>query len=232
MKSIRAVFFDAGGTLIHIDAPFILQVLAAHGLERDAVAFRHADIAARRAVSEHLRAGAHVDDRGRWQIWAGRVLAELGCDAATAESVRAAVRVHAGDGRLWSRTLDGTAAMLSGLRAAGLVVGVVSNSDGRVASFLARAGLAAHLDFVVDSGTVGVEKPDPRIFAIACARAGVPPDAAIHVGDVYEIDVLGARAAGITPVLVDPDDLVPDADCARIRDVAALPAWLSTPRAA
>ena len=51
MKSIRAVFFDAGGTLIHIDAPFILQVLAAHGLERDAVAFRHADIAARLHIS-------------------------------------------------------------------------------------------------------------------------------------------------------------------------------------
>jgi putative hydrolase of the HAD superfamily len=122
--------------------------------------------------------------------------------------------------------------MLGELRAAGLAVGVVSNSDGRVESLLAAAGLRPFLDFVIDSGSVGVEKPDPRIFALACERAGVPPQHALHVGDVYEVDVLGARAAGVTPVLFDPDDLVPDADCARISDLAALPALLLTPRAA
>jgi hypothetical protein len=60
------------------------------------------------------------------------------------------------------------------------------------------------VDFVVDSGVVGVEKPDPRIFRIACERAGVKPAEAVHVGDFYDIDVLGARAAGVHALLLDP----------------------------
>jgi putative hydrolase of the HAD superfamily len=140
--------------------------------------------------------------------------------------------MHSEAGRLWTRTRAGTADMLAGLRSAGLVVGVVSNSDGRVEQFLETAGLRPHLDFVIDSGRVGVEKPDPRIFQIACEHAAVRPDQAVHVGDVYEIDVLGARAAGILPVLVDPDDLMPHADCARIPHVGVLPAWLGALRAA
>jgi putative hydrolase of the HAD superfamily len=232
MNSIRAVFLDAGGTLIHLDAPLILGALAEQGLERDAEDFRRADVAARQLVSLRLRSGEPIDDRTRWHIWAGALLAGLGCDERAAAAVSTTVRAHAAAGRLWSRTADGTTAMLGELRAAGLAVGVVSNSDGRVESLLAAAGLRPLLDFVIDSGSVGVEKPDPRIFALACARAGVSPQHALHVGDVYEVDVLGARAAGVTPVLFDPDDLVPDADCARIRDLAALPALLLTPRAA
>jgi putative hydrolase of the HAD superfamily len=73
---------------------------------------------------------------------------------------------------------------------------------------------------------VGVEKPDPRIFHLACERGGVTCDEAVHVGDVYEIDVLGARAAGVHPLLIDPDGLHADADCERIPAITDLPRWL------
>ena len=76
---------------------------------------------------------------------------------------------------------------------------MVSNADGRVESFLRHVGITKYLDFVVDSGLVGVEKPDPRIFEIALERAQVRKDEVVHVGDVYEVDVVGARAAGIEP---------------------------------
>jgi putative hydrolase of the HAD superfamily len=232
MNPIRAVFLDAGGTLIHLDERLILEVLAGAGSPRDAVAYRAADLAARRAVSERMRRGELVDDRTRWRIWAETLLSRLECTELEVDAVRASVRSHSEAGRLWSRIEPGTVAALDALRRDGLVVSVVSNSDGRVEGFLATAGLLPHLDFVIDSAVVGVEKPDPRVFAIACARAGVPPDQAIHVGDVYEVDVLGARAAGLTPVLFDPDDMVPDADCARIRRLDELPGWLRTRRAA
>ncbi|HSJ15868.1 MAG TPA: HAD-IA family hydrolase [Longimicrobiales bacterium] len=232
MNPIRAVLFDAGGTLIHLDAELILAALAEAGVPCDAASFAYAERAARATVSARMRAGERIDDRTRWRIYAQALLAGLGCDAAAARSVRAAVRAHGQAGRLFTRTVAGTAETLAELRAAGLVVGVISNSDGRVESFLETAGLRGALDFVIDSGTFGVEKPDPRIFAAGCARAGVSAAEAVYVGDVYEVDVLGARAAGLLPVLVDPDDLVPEADCARIPDVCALPAWLRTPRAA
>lgn len=230
--ALRAVFLDAGGTLIHLDAPFILAALAEQGVVRDVAAFARADRAARQAVAARLAAGPPGDDRARWQLFAATLLRELGCDDAVAVAVRAAVTGHNQAGRLWSRTLEGTAGALAALRRQGLVLGVVSNSNGHVARFLEHAGLREYLDFVVDSAIVGFEKPDPRIFEVALSLAGVAPAEAVHVGDVYEIDVVGARRAGITPVLFDADDVLPHADCARIRSIGELPAWLGAESAA
>lgn len=226
-NAIRAVFLDAGGTIIHLDAPYILEVLAQQGLERDAAAFARAERAARTAIAQLVSSGQPTDDRSRWRIFAHTLLAELGCDDIVASAVRTAVAAHNQAGRLWSRTVEGTAEVLAALRAAGYHVAVVSNSNGHVERFLENAGLRPYLDFVIDSGIEGVEKPDPRIFEIALARAGVAAHEAVHVGDIYEIDVVGARAAGLRPVLLDPDDLAPGADCTRIRSLAELPAWLA-----
>jgi putative hydrolase of the HAD superfamily len=65
-------------------------------------------------------------------------------------------------------------------------------------------GILDHFDLVVDSGNVGVEKPDPRIFRVAFDRFGVGADDALHLGDVFATDVLGARAAGCRHALIDP----------------------------
>lgn len=80
----------------------------------------------------------------------------------------------------------------------------MSNSDGTVASLLDRAGLAARLACIVDLGVVGIEKPDPRIFALAAARLAVEPEACVYVGDFLSLDVEGARGAGMEGVLLDP----------------------------
>jgi putative hydrolase of the HAD superfamily len=103
---------------------------------------------------------------------------------------------------LWSAVTPGSGESLSRLRAAGLRLGVVSNSDGRVEQALQAAGLRQYFDVVVDSALVGVEKPDPRIFEAALGALGVAPEEALYVGDLYEIDVVGARAAGIEAVLL------------------------------
>jgi putative hydrolase of the HAD superfamily len=81
---------------------------------------------------------------------------------------------------------------------------VISNSNGTVRSILSSLGLQAQLDFVLDSAEIGTEKPHPGIFRIALAQAGVSPDEAIHVGDLYSVDVLGARSAGMAAILLDP----------------------------
>jgi HAD superfamily hydrolase (TIGR01549 family) len=103
---------------------------------------------------------------------------------------------------LWCSVMESSAPSLARLRAAGLRLGVVSNSDGRVEQALEAAGIRHLFDAVVDSTLMGVEKPDPRIFQAALERLGVDPEEAIYVGDLYEIDVLGARAAGIEAVLL------------------------------
>ena len=61
------------------------------------------------------------------------------------------------------------------------------------------------MDFILASALAGVEKPDRRIFEMALSRAGVSPERAIHVGDDYEADIMGARSTGIEAVLIDRD---------------------------
>lgn len=127
---------------------------------------------------------------------------------------------------LWCGVRPGTAEALEALRGRGLRLGIVSNADGRVDGLLGDVGLLPYFEVVVDSKAVGFEKPDPRIFHAALEMMGVAAKDAAYVGDVYEIDVAGARAAGMRPVLLDPLDRFGALDCERIRALGELPALL------
>ncbi len=108
---------------------------------------------------------------------------------------------------------------LRALRARGLRLAVVSNWDHRLVERCHELGLVDHFDAVVGSATVRCEKPDPSIFDRALDRLGLSGEEVWHVGDLYLADVLGARAAGIEPVLLDRNDLLPEVDCRRIRSL-------------
>jgi putative hydrolase of the HAD superfamily len=218
MPRHRAIFLDAGGTLIHLDRAFILSALADVGVHKDESAFLRADQAARERRSAAIRKGEVPDDATSWRIYAACLLERLDAAGAAAEDVSTRVKARHRAGTLWTRVEPGTAETLAELKARGYTLGVVSNADGRVANFLELAGLARWLDFVVDSGAVGVEKPQRAIFEIALRQAGVLPAEAIHVGDVYEVDVLGARAAGMEAILLSAHG---DAAPAGVRTIRA-----------
>jgi putative hydrolase of the HAD superfamily len=105
---------------------------------------------------------------------------------------------------LWSLVPDGLTAALDRVRAGGVRVAIVSNSEGKLTEQLEGLGVLGSLDLVVDSGVLGIEKPDPRIFRVALERFDVPPERALHLGDTFGTDVVGARAAGVRVALVDP----------------------------
>ena len=123
---------------------------------------------------------------------------------------------------LWRKTEDGTDLVLNELKKRAYILGVVSNSDGRIENAFEQANLRAYFDFFIDSFNVGVEKPDPRIFLLATERARIAPEEAAYVGDLYWVDVVGARAAGLRPVLYDPFDLNQNHDCLCIKSIDAL----------
>jgi putative hydrolase of the HAD superfamily len=123
---------------------------------------------------------------------------------------------------LWCVTALGTRAALGHLRSAGLRLGVVSNSDGRVEAALEAAGLRDCFDVVIDSALFGAEKPDPAIFRAALRTLAVEPHEALYVGDLYEVDVLGARAAGMEAVLLAPSDAAVPDDVHRVVSIAVL----------
>ncbi len=95
----------------------------------------------------------------------------------------------------------------------GLVQGVVSDWGTDLVPLLHAHEVTKHLDFVVASAAVGTAKPHPDIFRFALARADLEADEVIYVGDSYVSDVLGARAVGITPVLLDREGKAPAVDC-------------------
>lgn len=227
----RVIFLDAGGTLIHLDRAFILSALAEHGVPCDEAGFSAASRAAQSRVTQLLRSGAPGDDAHRARLYWAAFLRHAGCLDGTGEAVAAAIFRRHDEGLLWSCVEPGTRDALAELRRQGYILGVVSNSDGQVGDLLRRAGLAELLDLVVDSAVVGIEKPDARIFWLACQAAGAAPAEALHVGDIYDIDVVGARAAGLDALLVDPGDACGDVDCPRIPGVSHLPGWPGLQRA-
>jgi len=127
--------------------------------------------------------------------------------------VRECLRRMHGERHLWCAVQERTHESLTRLRAAGLRLGIVSNSDGRVEQALAAAGLLDYFDVVIDSSLVGIEKPDPGIFLAALDALGVAPEEALYVGDLYEVDVLGARAAGMEAVLLSSCGSQPGRPC-------------------
>ena len=227
MAQIRAVFLDAGGTLIHLDRGFILAALAEQGIAKDEAAFLIADQSAREHRAAAIRAGEVLDDASSWRVYAVRLLALLEATGEAAEGVSAAIRQRHRAGTLWTHVEPGTLETLAQLKDRGYTLGVVSNADGRVENFLSHVGITKYLDFVVDSGIVGVEKPNPRIFEIALERGGVRKDEVVHVGDVYEVDVLGARAAGIEPIMIITTGSAAPADVRVIRSFTELPTRLN-----
>jgi putative hydrolase of the HAD superfamily len=202
---MRAVFFDVGGTLVHIDhARIAAAVQRVLGRALVPESFVLAEYAGRAAMEAFIAANPASRDGQRWDCHFRGMLGALGLgDEEFDRCVPAIVASHR-ERHLWCVVPPGTAEALESLAQSGWYVACVSNADGKVAQLLEGLGLLQRVKFVVDSGVVGVEKPDPRIFAMAVERAGIPAGQTYYVGDVHAIDVRGAEAAGLVPVLLDP----------------------------
>jgi HAD superfamily hydrolase (TIGR01509 family) len=101
---------------------------------------------------------------------------------------------------------------------------VVSNANGVLHRMFDRVGLARYFDVICDSCVEKVEKPDPRYFQIALERSGSRPESTTMVGDLYHVDVVGARNAGLDAILLDPLNLYAGVDCERVETLGALSA--------
>jgi putative hydrolase of the HAD superfamily len=210
----RAIVFDAGHTLLEMDYARLTAFLASRGHDLGEGAVTEAERRARMRLDTERAAQASRERTGEGRYV--RYLAEhLGiADDAERRAIaewRRAFNVPIG----LCHQADGEASKaLQHAREAGLVVGVISNSNGSVKQALEIAGLAPHLDFVIDSSVVGISKPDSRIFALGLQAAGAAPGETVYVGDSYFVDVVGARQAGLGAVLFDPGRTWGARDCA------------------
>ncbi len=211
------LLLDAGNTVLLMDFEWLKGLLSRYGWNYQVQTLMRAEAWARPRLSRYLSEGTSTEAPDTLLFYAKALLEKAAkIEEKEGESTLAtpsggqmkeflgALRAEDNWDRLWSRVPQGLPQALEAFRASGRRLGIVSNADGTVAQKLERAGLLPLFDFVVDSALVGMEKPDPGIFELALERADLPPDRVLYVGDLYAIDVLGARRAGITGALVDP----------------------------
>jgi HAD superfamily hydrolase (TIGR01509 family) len=213
-----------------MDFAYLAGELGARGFSTSGDELERAEAAARPAISHAIQNSASTETREMFEYWVGLVLAgtrvgrTLDATAQTrlAREMAPLLRQPGQSHLLWRRVMPGADEALPLLRAAGYRMYVVSNSDGTAEKSLAQCGLREHLDAVFDSHHVGFEKPDPRFFAHALRESGADPARTLHVGDLYAADVVGARAAGIHALLLDPFGDWPPLDVERAPTLRAL----------
>jgi putative hydrolase of the HAD superfamily len=229
----RAVFFDAGETLVHPSPSFpglFLAVLAEHGHERDLVDVTAAARTVGRRFSEAAR------DQDRWTLtpersrrfWMGVYEQMLGSlDLPARDGLREDLyRAFTDLGNY--AVFDDVREVLDGLTASGIILGIVSNFESWLGDLLLALDVRDRFRVIVISGVEGIEKPDPAIYRLALERADVPATQSAFVGDSPIFDIEPARALGLTPVLIDRRGLHPGHAGHRIEDLRELPGLLGT----
>lgn len=223
---VETVLLDAGGVLLDLDYAFVKRLLDARHVATTVLALSLAESIARTTIDHRVREGGRSSDA--WRDYFRILLTRVGVPPEwTDEIIDTLADAHERVG-LWTVPIDGAIDTVQELRRSGYRLGVVSNAEGRVERDLEGAGFAGLFGTVVDSHLVGVEKPDPRIFHIAMERLGASAETTVFLGDVPSVDVAGARAAGLRPVLLDRHDLYADADAARVTSIRDLPTILAT----
>lgn len=234
--AIRAVFFDAGETLVYPHPSFaelFAEVVREEGHPIDpAVVLEKVTAFFSQRFTEALKGEEHrlwstSEERSRvfWMRMYRAFLEEIGIDDADG-SLTDALYARFTDLGTYRLHPDVTP-VLDRLRSTGLLLGVVSNFEDWLERLLETLGVAGYFPVRVISGVEGVEKPDPRIFRIAFDRAGVEPTESVYVGDHPYFDVQAAAEVGMLPVLIDRRGRYPEADGIRITSLEDLPRALA-----
>jgi putative hydrolase of the HAD superfamily len=218
-----AVWLDAGGVLVLPDPTVLGPLLAYYGGSLDVDRHRRAHYAAMAVKSAQ---GAEERDWIEYDRAYVRTIGVNGDDLAEAAVVLGHSRIAA----LWRWPIPDSSTALAELSAVGTPLGVVSNASGQIEAVLLRSGVCqvgpgsgVEVRCVVDSSVVGVAKPDPRIFDHAAVHfPDIDRNRIAYVGDSVRMDVIGARAAGLHPILLDPFDDHPDAEFDRIASLGEL----------
>ena len=222
MAQRRFIFFDVGNTLLFPNRSRVLAPLAEE---------KHPTLAAWQALERRTKKEFDQGlisgkiDHGFWWTFHTYLLQEAN---ALNNGVRDAIVENTQKSANWDQILPGTREALDRIRQQ-YRIAVISNADGRIDAVLRRCGICDCFASITDSGNVGHEKPHPAIFAEAFERMKADPGESLYVGDVYSIDYIGARNAGMQAVLFDVSGTYRGQEHPRVESLAELESWLAKP---
>lgn len=235
---IKAVFFDWFNTLARYEPPreelgsIVLREL---GFDVSPDALRPAiAVADRRWYEENTRSAIRKRSPSEQALIYARyqqtVLDNVGIDTGRQPEMIGKVvsRMQELSKGMRFVLFDDVIPVLENLKDRGFIIGLITNVERGMEAITYELGLDACIDVIVTSGDVGKDKPSPAIFLAALERAQVKASEAVHVGDQYDADVVGARGVGIAPVLLDRYGLTPGVvDCPRLRSLKELDGYLA-----
>lgn len=219
MAKCQFIFFDVGNTLLFPNRARMLQPIPTE---------RHPSLATWQALERRTKKEFDQGlmsgrvDHGFWWTFHTYLLQELN---ALDDGVRDALVTNTQNSANWDQILPGTRAALDRIRQQ-YKIAVISNADGRIDAVLTRCGICDCFASITDSGNVGHEKPHPEIFAEALRAMKADPADSLYVGDVYSVDYVGARNAGMQAVLFDVAGAYLDGGLPRVKSLTDLENWL------
>ena len=219
MAKPRFIFFDVGNTLLF---PNRARMLAP--LPED----RHPTLEAWQSLERRTKAEFDQGlmsgkvDHSFWWTFHTYLLEQLN---ALDDGVRDSLVENTQNSANWDQILPGTREALERIKQT-YAIAVISNADGRIDAVLRRCGIVDCFASITDSGTIGHEKPHPAIFQAALREMKAEPADSLYVGDVYSVDYVGARNAGMQAVLFDVAGAYREREFPRVESLAALEDWL------
>jgi len=233
---IKAIFFDWFNTLAHFEPPraeLYRRTFQQFGLELAPKAIMRGILAADlyyfwENTKSPVEQRATAEQAEVYSYYPKAILAEAGVKVAEELPLKILKIVQQQFKEVTLILFDDVLSTLKTLKERRLNLGLLTNATKDTLSLHRKLGLEHYLDFMVTSQEARAEKPKPPIFLTALDRAGVKAFEALHVGDQYQLDVVGARGAGINPILIDRNDLYPEvSDCPRIRSLTELTQYLA-----
>jgi len=215
MSTVRFIFFDVGNTLLFPNRAKMLEPIPAE---------KHPTLqkwqALERRTKQEFDQGLMSGkvDHGFWWTFHTYLLQELNAED---DQVRDALVANTQKSANWDQILPGTRDVLDRIKGQ-YPIGVISNADGKIDAVLTRCGICDCFASITDSGNVGHEKPHRAIFDAALGQMKADPCESLYVGDVYSVDYVGARNAGMQAVLFDVAGAYRDREFPRVESLTEL----------
>jgi putative hydrolase of the HAD superfamily len=219
MAKCRFIFFDVGNTLLFPNRARMLEPVPVE---------RHPTLATWQALERRTKqefdqgmVGGTVD-HSFWWTFHTYLLQDLNLHD---DGVRDALVENTRKSANWDQILPATRQALERIRQE-YATAVISNADGKIDAVLRRCGIEDCFASITDSGNVGCEKPHPAIFEAALRNMKASAGDSLYVGDVYSVDYVGARNAGMQAVLFDVAGAYREREFPRVESLAELEEWL------
>jgi len=218
MAEPRVIFFDVGNTLLFPNRAKMLDAIAS---DRHPTLEQWQTLERRTKREFDLSMQSGRVDHGFWWTFHTYLLQQLGQDIGILDALVEKTQNSAN----WDQFPSETREALDRLRRK-FRIAVISNADGGIERVLTRCGIADCFESITDSGIVGIEKPRKEIFEAALTSMNARSDESLYVGDVYSVDYVGARNAGMQAVLFDVAGAYRDRDLPRVESLQELESWL------